>query len=103
MIKIFFSFSCFLTPFLSLFSALKSLCSPSSPRVKLALRILKKSLSEIILSFTDAVLGLKKAGLYLSEARLGISKKIKAGFGLTKAGLYLPTAEFRSERLGLSF
>ena len=54
--------------------------------------ILKKSLSEIILSFTDAVLGLKKAGLYLSEARLGISKKIKAGIGLTKAGLYLPMA-----------
>ena len=93
------SFSCFLTPFLSL----KSVCSSSSPEVKLASRILKKSLSEIILSFTDAVLGLKKAGLYLSEARLGISIKIKAGFGLTKAGLYLPMAEFRSERLGLSF
>ena len=66
-------------------------------------RILKKSLSEIIISFTDAVLGLKKAGLYLSEARLGISKNLKAGFGLTKAGLYLPMAESRSERLGLSF
>ena len=48
--------------------------------------ILKKSLSEIILSFTDAVLGLKKAGLYLSEARLGISKKIKAGLASQRLG-----------------
>ena len=96
-------FSCFLTPILSLFNALKSVCSSSSPEVELASRILKTSLSEIVLSFNNAVLGLKKAGLYLSEARFGISKKIKAGFGLTKAGLYLPMAEFRSERLGLSF